>query len=222
MNGIAVIFDMDGVIIDSEKVYQAIEREMYRELGISISPEEHAQYMGTSERSMWKHMKEVHGFTADPESLVALERDRFLEALNSSGGIPPMEGIYPLLDGLKDKGIPKFIASSSSRNIIESVVGRLGIESCFNGIVSGDDVSNSKPAPDIFLKASDLAGVKPAYCVVIEDSPNGVRAARAAGMRVIGLADCAEAAASLAGADRVIENLGEFMEILYLLDFQGN
>ena len=115
-----------------------------------------------------------------------------------------------------------FVASSSSGEIIEAVMKRLNIRAYFDGIVSGDDVKNSKPAPDIFLKASELAGVKPAYCVVIEDSPNGVKAARAAGMKVVGLNADGSDKTGFDGADSIITSLGDFMGILHLLDFKGN
>jgi len=90
------------------------------------------------------------------------------------------------------------------------VVEVLDISGYFDGIVSGDDVEQSKPAPDIFLKASNLAGVEPEFCIVIEDSVNGVNAARAAGMKVVGLACPGTDEAGLAEADRIIRNLKEF------------
>ncbi len=210
MNPGTIIFDMDGVILDSERVYQSIEREMYHELGISVSKEEHGEFKGTSERSMWKQLHAIHGFSADPENLVIQERERFLQKLRSPEKIPPIEGIYELLEYIKGKGIPIYIASSSSREIIETVVEVLDISGYFDGIVSGDDVEQSKPAPDIFLKASNLAGVEPEFCIVIEDSVNGVNAARAAGMKVVGLACPGTDEAGLAEADRIIRNLKEF------------
>jgi HAD superfamily hydrolase (TIGR01509 family) len=206
---IAVIFDMDGVILDSEQVYQEIEREMYAELGIKVTREEHMSFMGTTENIMWEHMKTRHGLTEDPRELARRERERLLSRLRSPEGIPPMEGIEDLLQELHEKGIPLLLASSSVREIIETVLRKLNIGQYFSGIVSGDEVEYSKPAPDIFLEASRIAGIPPSKCVVIEDSENGIRAARSAGMKAIGLRNPHSGDVDLSGADRIVHSLKE-------------
>ena len=210
MKSLAVIFDMDGVILDSERVYQEIEREMFVELNIPVSREEHGKFTGTAERTMWQYMKNRYGFKEDTSELVHQERVRFLSRLSSPPGIPPMEGIKELLKELSNRSIPLLIASSSSREIIEAVVLQLGISEYFTGIVSGDEVEETKPSPDIFIKASKLINIPPEHCVVIEDSENGVRAARAAGMRVVGLVNPASGQMDLSGADMIIHGLVEF------------
>ncbi len=209
MKSIAVIFDMDGVILDSEKVYQEIEREMFRELGIPVSIQEHREFTGSSERAMWQKMKLQYGFRENPDELVRNERQRFLNKMNAPGGIPAVEGSTDLIHRLHESGIPVLVASSSSREIIETVLQSLNISDCFQGIVSGDDVPHSKPAPDIFLKASELAAVPPSGCTVIEDSENGILAARSAGMKVIGLQIPGSGDLDLTGADRIVSNLNE-------------
>ena len=211
MKTIAVIFDMDGVIIDSEQVYQEIEREMYRELGIPVTREEQMKFMGTTERTMWQYMKKRYGLVEEPEDLARLERERLLERLRSPEGIPPMEGAEDLLRKLHGNGISLMLASSSAREIIEAFLQKLNIRRYFSGIVSGDDVEHSKPAPDIFLKASSLTGVPPSDCIVIEDSENGIRAARSAGMKVIGLKNPGSGDLDLSSADRVIHSLKELL-----------
>lgn len=180
---------MDGVIIDSEKIYQEIEREMYSELGITVTDDEHHMFMGTSERSMWEHMVETHSPDLDSEALVAKERKRFLAMLRSPEGIPLVPGIENLLDLLANLRLPLYIASSSSREIIHAVLRQYDLEDRFSGIVSGDDAELSKPAPDIFLKTCTMADTLPERCIVIEDAENGIRAAKYAGMRVIALAN---------------------------------
>jgi len=209
MKAIAVIFDMDGVILDSEQVYQEIEQEMYRELGISVTQEEHRQFMGTTENVMWEHMKSRYGFGEDPMDLARREREQLLSRLRSPEGIPPIEGIEDLLQKLHEKGIPMLLASSSVREIIQAVLQKLNIGKYFSGIVSGEEVEQSKPAPDIFLKACRMAGLLPSECVVFEDSENGIRAARSAGMKVIGLMNPGSEDLDLSGADRIIHNLRE-------------
>ena len=209
MEEIAVIFDMDGVILDSEQVYQEIEQEMYAELGITVTRQEHLSFMGTTENIMWEHMKSLHGLEQDPRDLASRERERLLSRLRSPRGIPPVEGIEDLLKQLYDKGISVWLASSSVREIIETVLRKLNIGKYFSGTVSGEEVERSKPAPDIFLKASRIAGIPPSSCIVIEDSENGIRAARSAGMKVIGLKNPNSADLDFSGADRIVHSLKE-------------
>ena len=170
MSECTVIFDMDGVILDSERVYQEIERSMYSELGIPVSRQEHLEFMGTAERAMWTHMVNKYGIGRPVDELVREERSRFLSELDQPGRIPLMEGLIPLLEMLWEENIPCWIASSSSSGIIAKVLEVNNLDKYFRGYVSGDDVPRSKPAPDIFLKTAALSGSQPSNCVVIEDS----------------------------------------------------
>ena len=207
MNDFTVIFDMDGVIIDSERVYQDIERSMYREHGIQVSREEHQKFMGTAELAMWTYMHEKYALKVSVEDLILEERERFINKLEIPGTMPIMEGLLPLLTSLKQKGIPTWIASSSSRDIISKVLYINNLEDYFRGFVSGEDVQHSKPSPDIFLRTADIAGVKPSDCIVIEDSENGIKAARAAGMAVIALRHPDGGHLDLSQANQIIDSL---------------
>jgi HAD superfamily hydrolase (TIGR01509 family) len=204
-----VIFDMDGVILDSERVYQEIEREMYDELNIPVSREEHLRFMGTAEKAMWGYMHEHYGIERTLEELILEERRRFRERLEVPGSIPLMEGILPLLQALRKEGVPCWIASSSSAEIIRMVLRIKDLERYFRGFVSGEDVKRSKPAPDIFLRAADLSGTDPAECLVIEDSENGIRASLAAGMKVIALRHSDGMPLNLNDASLIIESLSD-------------
>lgn len=200
---------MDGVILDSEKVYQEIERSMYRELGIPVSREEHLEFMGTAERSMWTRMHEKYSLERTVNDLVQEEQERFMDRLRVPGDIPLIEGIIPLLKELQSEKIPCWIASSSSSEIIARVIKINSLEEFYRGYVGGDDVSQSKPSPEIFLKAANLEGTRPENCVVIEDSENGVKAALAAGMDVIGLKQEPGSSPDLSKASRVVSRLSE-------------
>lgn len=187
MSDFTVIFDMDGVILDSERIYQEIERSMYDKLGIPVSREEHRTFMGTAEKAMWTYMCDRYKLDHEVEDLIREERERFMKMLEIPGSIPLMKGLIPLLESLRKERISCWIASSSSAEIIAKVLKGNNLESFFQGYVSGDDVKRSKPSPEIFLKAARLSGTDPSKCLVIEDSENGIKAARAAGMAVIAL-----------------------------------
>jgi HAD superfamily hydrolase (TIGR01509 family) len=205
----AVIFDMDGVIVDSEKIYQEIERQMYHDLGIPVSREEHRLFIGAAERSMWKYMKEKYRMEADTDELIKEERNRFMARLDEHGGIPLMAGLKELLETLTRDGIPSLVASSSSREIIEKVLLTNRIRHFFKDITGGDEVIHSKPAPDIFLDTASKARMAPGRCLVIEDSPNGIRAARSAGMKVIALRGEDNGDMDLSEANKIIHSLHE-------------
>jgi len=205
----AVIFDMDGVIVDSEKVYQEIERQMYDDLGIPVTQEEHRLFIGAAERSMWQYMKDKYKMDAEMDFLVAEERTRFMSQLDHPGRIPLMPGLPELLEALALEGIPSLVASSSSRDIIEKVLRVNNIRRFFKDITGGDDVLHSKPAPDIFLATASKADTIPAHCLVIEDSENGIRAARSAGMKVIALLNHYSEGLDLSEANKIIHSLYE-------------
>jgi HAD superfamily hydrolase (TIGR01509 family) len=190
-------------------VYQSIERDMYRELGIPVSMEEQQAFMGTAERSMWTHFCRKYDVKQPVEELVQEERRRFMLSLEEPGIIPLMAGLIPLLEDLKAERIPCWIASSSSADIIARVIQVNGLENYFRGFVSGDDVSQSKPSPEIFLKAAVLAETDPLRCAVIEDSINGVRAALNAGMAVVGLSPDNGNGEELEEANLLISDLSE-------------
>lgn len=207
MNDFTAIFDMDGVILDSERVYQEIERNMYDEFGIPVSHDEHMEYMGTAESWMWATVCRKHKINMDPGDLIAEERKRFIARLTGPGSIQFMEGLIPLLDSLKAEGIPCWIGSSSAREIIRAMLEVKDLGQYFMGYVGGDEVFQAKPSPEIYLKAAELAGSDPARCIVIEDSPNGVRSAVSAGMTVIALVHQADGSHTLPETDLVIDSL---------------
>jgi HAD superfamily hydrolase (TIGR01509 family) len=209
MDEFIVIFDMDGVIVDSEQVYQDIERQMYDNLGIPVTPEEHRLFIGAAERTMWQYMKDKYQMDAETDLLVKEERTRFMYMVDQPGSILLMPGLIELLEALDLDGISAMVASSSSREIIEKVLRVNDIRHFFKDITGGDDVIHSKPAPDIFLETAAKAGMSPDRCLVIEDSENGIRAARSAGMKVIALFGRHSSELDLSEASKIIHNFDE-------------
>ncbi len=179
-----VIFDCDGVLVDSEEIALQVLVAALAEKGISLTTEEAAdRFLGRSLGSLAKVVQHEFGVAIDPPFLASMREvlhARFRTELK------PVKGVSALIGALKTAGIACCVASSSQRERIELSLTVTGLVSHFTpNIFSATMVENGKPAPDLFLYAADRMGVAPAQCLVIEDSPAGVTAAQAAGMRVI-------------------------------------
>ncbi len=179
-----VIFDCDGVLVDSEPLSMRADVMLLKQQGIDISEAEaYNRFVGTTFQAMLDMMTEQFG-TVFPPDLHAV-KNTMVEALyRSELNIVP--GVVGVLDDLKARGISVSIGSNSPKKRVELAVELTGIADRFDRIVSYEDVSNGKPAPDIFLRAAKLAGVGIDECLVVEDSLTGVTAAVAAGIRTIG------------------------------------
>lgn len=182
MKAEAVIFDMDGVIIDSEPLHKKLDDDLLAEYGIKISEEEQLGFIGVTTGYKWAVIKEKYNLTDSLEELVKKDRNLYLTSLKKSRDIKPIEGVNGLIKFLYEKKLKLAVASSSPMNVIKIVIRKFELEKYFSRIVTGDDVENSKPAPDIFIEAARLLNIKPDNCIVVEDSQNGVEASKRAGM----------------------------------------
>lgn len=176
-----VIFDCDGVLVDSEPISIAVLVDALAAAGVTMSAEEaHERFLGRSLKSMSDILHDEYGLAVDATFLEAMRKvlyERFREELQ------PIDGIAETVDGL---GIPHCVASSSQPERIRLSLSVTGLIDRFEpNIFSASMVQNGKPAPDLFLHASAAMGVEPARCVVVEDSPAGILAAKSAGMRVV-------------------------------------
>jgi len=203
----AVIFDMDGVIVNSEPVYEKVELEIFRQLGIDISVSERYAYVGMKTDDMWEVIKQRFAVQQTVEELTRLEAEKFREHIKINGGIHPIPGAVELIKELHREGMALAVASSALKEDVYAIIETLDLDRYFSYKVSGCDVENGKPAPDIFLRAVELLGLKPEECVVIEDSENGVRAARAAGIKCVGLKNKGSGIQDLSAADLVVDSL---------------
>jgi len=176
---------MDGVIIDSEPIHIACEKEIFRMLRISITDEEHHSMIGTTDLTMWKRLKEKFNLSQSINELVKLKQTSYIEYLKNITNLIPVLYIPELIAILHKKGFLLALASSSPHAQIDYILNAFALSKYFNVIVSGDDVKHGKPNPEIFFKASELIGVPPKQCLVIEDSTNGVLAAKNANMRCV-------------------------------------
>jgi len=178
----AVIFDMDGVLVDSEPHHVTIEKNQFRLNGISISDEEHRKFMGTTSENMWREIASRYQLKRPVEEFIEQNRTESIRYFTELTVIPLMPGVVGLLEKLKTKNYPLAVASSSVPEIIELILGKTGLRNYFQVVVSGQEAGKSKPEPDVFLLAAQKIGVKPNNCMVVEDSENGIKAAQAAGM----------------------------------------
>ncbi len=178
----AVVFDLDGVIVDTEQVWDEVREQLVADWGGRYSAESQRAMMGMSSGEWSRYMHESVGLTQTPAEINAEVVVRMLERYRTK---------LPLIDGAVDtvrnlsRSLPLAVASSSNRPLIDAVLARAGIADCFVTTVSSEEVARGKPSPDVYLEAANRLGVAPSACVAIEDSANGIRAAAAAGMHVI-------------------------------------
>nr|WP_263324313.1 HAD family phosphatase [Neobacillus sp. Marseille-Q6967] len=186
MDTFAVIFDMDGVIVDSEPIFKKMNEELFQKLNIRVSEEIRSQFIGGSAHRKWRLIKEHCDLTESIEVLIKYQSD-FFRTKNVRFEEILFPGVRPLLESLKREGIPIGLASSSDRERINQVIDQCNLHGFFKTVVSGEEFKESKPNPEIFLHTSAKLGVEPKRCIVIEDSFNGLTAADRAGMKKIGI-----------------------------------
>jgi HAD superfamily hydrolase (TIGR01509 family) len=181
----AFIFDMDGVLIDSENLYKIIEKELFTQVGVVIDTVEHNSYQGSSNLIMWSLIKEKHGIMESLDELVEITQKKVIDVFSSLPIILPMPGVVELLHWLKSKGIKLALASSSTIEVISIVLTKTGLAPFFEIVSDCQEAGAGKPDPAIFLLAQKKLGIPKENCVIIEDSTNGIKAALAAGIYCI-------------------------------------
>ena len=204
----AFIFDMDGVIIDSEPIHFEIDIKTMKHFGVKISNEELEKYVGMTNPEMWELIKSEYSIIESIDEIISYQLENKIKVLQGLD-IEPIEGIKELLIKLKDEDIPIAVASSSPRKFIEEVLIKFNLIDYFQYIVSGEEVVKGKPSPDIYIEAAKQLGVDTKHCVVIEDSRNGVTAAKKAGMKCIGYKNINSGNQDLSQADMIIESIKE-------------
>lgn len=180
----AVIFDMDGVIIDSEPIHYKLNMKLYNKLGFEISAEEYNNFVGVSNKDHWIILKEKYNISKSVEELIELQNTTLIEEVHTLE-IEPIPGVRELLVELKNENIKTALASSSSLSYIYAVLEKFALTDYFPVVISGENLEKSKPHPGIFLKTAEKLNTAPGDCVVIEDSRHGISAARKAGMKCI-------------------------------------
>ena len=205
----AVVFDFDGLIIDSEWVIYESAAAAFAEHGHQLPVEAWATVVGTSERderTAWDHLCATvgaHGFTREAYEAAYEAQDR-----SNRDQLPPLPGVVELIEALVDAAVPLAIASSSSRAWLDRHVGRLGLADRFGALVGADLVGGvGKPAPDVYLRACEELGADPRHAVALEDSSHGIAAAHAAGMAAVAVPGRVTASHDVSAADLVVGSL---------------
>ena len=186
MSNLGAIFDWDGVVVDSSRLHVLSWQDLAQEQGRTLPSDISLGALGLKTEAV---ISDLLAWTTDPAEItrLTLRKEELFRQRALRDGIDSQPGVLVFLRGLKSHAIPCVVGSSAPRLNVEAGMKALKADGLFASIVSGDDVIHGKPAPDIFLTAADRMGRKPSECVVFEDAPAGVDAARAAGMRVVAL-----------------------------------
>jgi len=181
----ALIFDLDGVLLDSEPLHVEATNRVLQQYGHHLTLEENVPYMGLGEREYWEALIQKFDLPGGIAPALAKSKAEYYEELLKTAPLQPTPGVHKFLQQCRESGLSLAVASSSRHREIDLILKRLGLRSYFRVVVSSQDVQRGKPDPEIFLKAAKALDTPPDRCIVFEDSMNGIRAARAAGMKVV-------------------------------------
>ncbi|NQU22911.1 MAG: HAD family phosphatase [Candidatus Nealsonbacteria bacterium] len=203
----AVIFDMDGVLVDTYRAHYESWLAMARSQGLQLSEEDFARTFGRTSREIIAHFWGAGYSDADVAALDDRKEAAFREIITAD--FPAMAGVHELLQSLHDDGFRLAVGSSGPPENVAMVVDRIGQRELFAALVTATDVTRGKPDPQVFLIAAARLGVSPVRCAVVEDAPLGITAALAAGMTAVGLASTGRTRESLGEAAAVVDSLRE-------------
>tara|TARA_R110002073_G_scaffold334200_1_gene523213 strand:- start:8356 stop:9012 length:657 start_codon:yes stop_codon:yes gene_type:complete len=209
-----VIFDMDGVIIDSEELHKKAYYETFNSVGVHVSDELYKTLTGSSTINTFQKLIAHFNLDEIPEELVLNKRRRYVDFFENDPTLHLVNGVEDLIKHFYNKGLTLVLASSSAMVNIDRVFNRFNLNGYFTAKISGADLVQSKPHPEIFEKAAILGNTSREHCIVIEDSDNGVKAANDAGIFVVGYRNPLAADQTLENANLVIEDFKELLQIL--------
>ena len=210
----AVIFDMDGVLVNSEHFYVEMDKKIFGKMGLVMSEEEYIGYMGKASDVMWKEIKQNWELPYSVDELETMSNEEAKSFFMELPAIEPIPGVMDVVGWLAAEGLPLAVASSAGPEIIEIVIDRLGLRTYFRHVVNSKIVGKSKPEPDIFLHTATLLGVSPDKCLVVEDSTNGIKAAKRAGMYCVAYQGVSYFGQDQSEADVCIEDYSQFRDVI--------
>ncbi len=204
----AIIFDMDGTLVDSEPLHLIAYQSVLNQLGIEFGDNCNQKYLGRKDSEIVVEICQSFSLSISSDELLKRKDDSFLALAES--GAKPIDGVLETIASAKQAGLKVAVASSSPMHVINFITRTLNIFDHFDELVSGDDVEHGKPAPDIFLLTAGRLGLLPHQCIVIEDTDAGVLAAKSAGMTCIAVPCSATEHQEHHGADARIKSLCGF------------
>lgn len=205
----AVLFDMDGVIIDSEPLHKHAYQLMFSEVGIEVSDALYESFTGKATLPICQTLCEQFSLAHAPETLVAIKRKYFKALFEDSSELQLLDGVLERIQEYHRQGLSLVLASSASMPNIDRIFRRFDLDRYFTAKLSGADLKASKPHPEIFIRAAEASGYAREHCLVIEDSTNGIKAAKAAGIFCVAYKSEHSKNQDYRLADRVINHFRE-------------
>ena len=208
-----VLFDMDGVLVDSEEFIRNAAILMFKELGLETKPEDFFEFIGTGENRFLGGVAEKYSFFIDITTAKERTYEIYLELIK--GKMNTLPGVDSFIAECRKRGLKIALATSADRTKMDANLVEIGMTyKSFDAVVNGLDVEHKKPSPDIYIRAAELIGIDPSECLVVEDAVNGVKAAKAAGAKCLGLTT-SFSKDQLSEADWFAENLAEAGEEVF-------
>lgn len=205
----AVIFDMDGVIVNSEPLHHFAYKKMFEEFQLDVSNSLYESFTGQSTHSICKQLCEIFDLKVDPNALVLSKRKHFKIIFENDSSFEMIDGAMNLIKDYFENNLTLILASSASMTNIERIFKKFDLNKFFNAKISGADLKESKPNPEIFIKAAELSGFKKEECIVIEDSTSGINAAKSAQIYCVGYDSLNSKNQNYDRADLVINDFNE-------------
>ncbi len=204
-----VLFDMDGVIVNTEPVGYKANQEMYRELGITVPDSVYSTFVGNSDKNIAAKLKDLYDIELTHEELLEKHNEYYFRAFETSDEVHLLPGVKDLIIDLHTNSIKLILASSASHKKINQVFDRFDLHPYFDAKLSGEDYEFSKPNPAIYIEAAAKSGYAKEECIVIEDSNNGIKAAKGAGIYCIGYESGLSIAQDTSEADMIITDFSQ-------------
>lgn len=208
----AVLFDMDGVIVDTEPLHHKAYHLMFNDVKINVSASLYESFTGQATLGICEKLVSEFNLSESPQYLVDLKRKHFKYLFENDTGLALLDGVLDLIKEYHNHGLTLVLASSASMPNIDRIFQRFNLDSYFVAKLSGADLKASKPHPEIFIKAAEASGHNPEHCMVIEDSTNGIAAAKSANIYCVGYNSVHSKNQDYSRADVVIQ---DFSEISY-------
>lgn len=205
----AVLFDMDGVIVDTEPLHRKAYFMMFNDMNINVTETMYTGFTGQSTINICKQLVHHFGLTVPAETLVAVKRKHFKQLFDTDTSLQLLDGVLDLIKDYHQNGLTLVLASSASMPNINRIFDRFDLNQYFVGKISGADLKASKPHPEIFIKAAEMAGQPREHCMVIEDATNGVKAAKAAGIYCVAYDSKHSTEQDYSLADKVVRSFEE-------------